>query len=92
MYASYGVFGIAIRVEFTPDPGSPTCILWVADGGKLKISFNVGKHGAAAAGRFNSVTPISAPFICGDLLETFTCIWVRKAEERALSSGDGTRV
>ena len=43
----------------------------------------------ATVGRFHSAAPISAASICGDFLETFTCISVRKAEKRAGHSGDG---
>ena len=53
--------------------------------GKLKMSFKVSEHGAAAVGGFNSAAPISATPIYGDLE---TPISVRKAEERARGSGD----
>ena len=43
-------------------------------------------------GGFHSAAPISATSICGDLLEAFTCVSVRKAEKRAGHSGDGISV
>ena len=82
------VFGIAIGVKFTHDSGLPTFISWIADG-KLKMSFKVGEHCAAMTGGFHSAAPVSATSICGDILETFTCVSVRKAEKRAGHSGDG---
>ena len=74
------VFGIAIGVKFTHDSGSPTFIPWIADG-KLKMSFKVGEHCATMTGGFHSATPVSATSICRDLLKTFTCVFVRKAEK-----------
>jgi hypothetical protein len=56
------------------------------------MSFNVGEHGAAMTGGFHSASPVSVTSICGDLLETFTCVFVRKAEKRAGHSGDGISV
>jgi hypothetical protein len=53
------------------------------------MSFKVGEHCAAMIGGFCSVAPVSATAVCGDLLETFTCVSVRKAEKRAGWSGDG---
>ena len=85
---SHWVFGIVIWVKYTHDSSPPTFIPWVADG-KLKMSFKVGEHGAATIGGFLSAAPVSAPSICGDLLETLTCVSVRKAEKRAGDSGDG---
>jgi hypothetical protein len=57
--------------------------------GKLKMSFKVSEHGAAAVGGFNSAAPISATPIYGDLE---TPISVRKAEERARGSRDGIQM
>jgi len=48
------------------------------------MSFKVGQYGG-----FHCAAPISSTSICGDLLETFTYVSVRKAEERAGDSGDG---
>jgi hypothetical protein len=52
------------------------------------MSFKFGEHGATMAGGFNSAAPIFVTSKCGDLLETFNCVSVRKAEERARGSGD----
>ena len=60
--------------------------------GKLKMSFKVSEHGAAAVGGFNSAAPIFVTSKCGDLLETFNCVSVRKAEERARGSRDGIQM
>ena len=92
MQISYGVFGIAIGVKFTHDSSSPTFIPWITDG-KLEMSFKVGEHCATMTGGFHSAAPISATSICGDLLETFTWVSVRKAaEEKVGDSGDGIQV
>ena len=53
------------------------------------MSFKVSEHGTTVTGRFSSAAPISATFICGNLLEIFTCVLVRKAEEWAGDSEDG---
>lgn len=47
------------------------------------MSNNLGELGAAVAGGFHSAAPVSAASVDGDLSETFICISVRKAEERA---------
>jgi hypothetical protein len=60
----------------------PTFIPWIANG-NLKMSFMVGEHSVTITGGFHSVAPISVSITCGDLLKTFTCVLVRKAEERA---------
>jgi hypothetical protein len=54
------------------------------------MRFKVGNHGAPETGVFHSAAPISATFTYRDLLETFNCVLVRRAEERAGGSGDGT--
>lgn len=64
-------------------------IPWIADG-KMIMRFKVGNHGAPETGVFHSAAPISATFTYRDLLETFNCVLVRRAEERAGGSGDGT--
>jgi hypothetical protein len=92
MQISYGVFGIAIGVKFTHDSSSPTFIPWITDG-KLEMSFKVGEHCATMTSGFHSAAPISATSICGDLLETFTWVSVRKAaEENVGDSRDGIQV
>ena len=55
------------------------------------MSVKVGEHSAATIhnGEFHSVAPISAISICGDFLEAFTCVYVRKSEKRDGDSGDG---
>jgi hypothetical protein len=82
------VFDIAIGVKFTHNSSLPIFNQWIADG-KLKMNFKVAEHCAAMTGGFHSVAPASATSICGDLLEAFTCVSVRKAEKRAGHSGDG---
>ena len=76
---------------FTHDSGSPMFVSWITDG-KLKLSFKVGEHGATRAGGFHSTALTSVSSICGDLLEAFTCVSVRKAEKRAGDSEDGIQV
>jgi hypothetical protein len=66
-------------------------VSWIADG-KLKLSFKVGEHGSTMTGGFHSAAPTSATSVCGDLLEAFTCVSVRKAEKRAGDSEDGIQV
>ena len=56
------------------------------------MSVKVGEHSATTIGGFHSAAPISATFTYRDLLETFNCVLVRRAEERAGGSGDGVRV
>jgi hypothetical protein len=53
------------------------------------MCFKVGEHCATMTGGFHSAAPVSVTFICADLLETFTCVLVRKAEKRPEHSGDG---
>ena len=88
---SYGVFDIAIRVEFTLNSCSPTFITWMADG-KHKMDFSVGMHGDAVAGGFNYAVPISAASICRDLLETFTYVFGKESRRNAEGSGDRIQV
>lgn len=80
--------GTAIGVKFTRDSGLPKFIPWIADG-KLKMSFKVGEHCATSNGGLHPPDPIPGTSIYGDLPETFTCVSVWKAEERASDSGDG---
>lgn len=47
------------------------------------MSFKVDEHSAASAGGFHSAAPLSATCMCGDLLHTFACVSLRKAEGRA---------
>lgn len=56
---------------------------------KLKMSFKVGEQSAVTAGGLHSAAPISATSLCGDLLQTFTSVSIRKAEGMAGESGDG---
>lgn len=56
------------------------------------MGFKVGEHGVTMAGEFNSAVSISVTSICGDLLETFTCVLIRKTEERAGGCRDGIQV
>lgn len=51
MQVRYGIFGIADRVKFIHDSGSPTFISWITYE-ELKMSFKVGEHGATKAGGF----------------------------------------
>ena len=88
MRVSYWIFGIVIGVKFTHDSSLPMFIPWIADG-KLKMSVKVGEHSAAMTGGFHPEAPVSAASICGDLLEIFTRVSVRKAEIRTGDSGDG---
>ena len=53
------------------------------------MSVKVGEHSAAMTGGFHPEAPVSAASICGDLLEIFTRVSVRKAEIRTGDSGDG---
>jgi hypothetical protein len=62
-------------------------IPWIGDG-KLKIK----DWPEWGGGGFNSVALISATSICGDLLETFTCISVTEGEQRAGDSEDRIQV
>jgi hypothetical protein len=80
------VFAIATGVKFTLESN----MLWITNG-ILKMSVKVGEHSAATIhnGEFHSVAPISAISICGDFLEAFTCVYVRKSEKRDGDSGDG---
>jgi hypothetical protein len=88
---SYWVFGITIGVKFTHDSDLPMFFPWITDG-KLRMSFKVSEHSTITTGGFHSAAPLSATFIHRDLLETFTCVSVRKAEESAGHSGDGVQV
>jgi hypothetical protein len=63
-------------------------IPWIADG-DLKMSVKVSECSADTIGGFPSAAPVSATSICGDCLETFTYVSVRKAEKRVRDSGDG---
>lgn len=93
MWAGLRLFSIAIGAEFTGDSHShlPPFIPGTA-AGKLKMSFNVGEHGAATTGGFNSAPPMPATFLYGGLLEAVTHVLVRKAEEKTGDSGDGIGV
>lgn len=52
------------------------------------MRFKIGEHGATTTGIFYSSAPISSASMCGDPLETFTCVSVRKAKEWAGGSRD----
>lgn len=55
---------------------------------KPKMSFKVSEHDAPVTG-FKSAVTVSATSIYGDHLDTFTCVSVRRTEERAGGSRDG---
>jgi hypothetical protein len=87
LQVSYCVFGIASGIKLTHDSGLQTFIPCL-DAGELKMSVMVDEHSVTMISRFYSAPPISATSICGEFLETFTCVLVRKEEKRDRDSRD----